>query len=202
VRFGLSRLIDREPDLTVVAEAKDGAEAAELGLQLEIDVAILDVAMPRKTGLQVTKELARERPAIRILILSMHDNEQYMLAAARAGAAGYMLKSDADEQIVAACRALLEDEAFLAPHTISGSLREELERARHQGEGRDDILTLRELEVLKLVAEGNTSKEIAQQLTITVKTVDRHRSNIMSKLDVTDRVQLARHAIRRGLIEP
>lgn len=202
MRFGLSRLIDREPDLTVVAEAKDGAEAAQLGLELEIDVAILDVAMPRKTGLQVTRELAHERPAIRILILSMHENEQYMLAAARAGAAGYMLKSDADEHIVAACRSLLEDEAFLAPQTISASLREELERARNEGEGRDDILTRRELEVLKLVAEGNTSKEIAQQLTITVKTVDRHRSNIMSKLDVTDRVQLARHAIRRGLIEP
>jgi DNA-binding NarL/FixJ family response regulator len=135
-------------------------------------------------------------------MLSMHDNDQYMLAAARAGASGYMLKSDADEQIVAACRALLTSDEFLAPPTAGSALRAQIDRARRAKGHSGDVLTRRELEVLKLVAEGHSSREIADELTITVKTVDRHRSNIMSKLDVTDRVQLARHAIRRGLIEP
>lgn len=202
VRFGLSRLIDREPDLVVVAEAEDGAEAVALALQSEIDLAIIDIGMPRKTGLQAAEEISRQRPNVRILILSMHDNEQYMLAAARAGAAGYMLKSDADEHIVAACRSLLSGGPFLAPPSTGSTLLDQLERSRDAGKGRTDVLTQRELEVLKLVAEGNSSKEIASQLTITIKTVDRHRSNIMSKLNVNDRVQLARHAIRRGLIEP
>jgi DNA-binding NarL/FixJ family response regulator len=202
VRFGLSRLIDREADLTVVAEAEDGTTALKLALELDVDVVIIDVAMPRKTGLQAAEEIARRRPDVRVLMLSMHDNDQYMLAAARAGASGYMLKSDADEQIVAACRALLTSDEFLAPPTAGSALRAQIDRARRAKDASGDVLTRRELEVLKLVAEGHSSREIADELTITVKTVDRHRSNIMSKLDVTDRVQLARHAIRRGLIEP
>jgi DNA-binding NarL/FixJ family response regulator len=202
VRFGLSRLIDREPDLTVVAEAEDGTKALKLALELDVDLVIIDVAMPRKTGLQTAEEISRRRPKVRVLVLSMHDNEQYILAAARAGAAGYLLKSDADEQIVGVCRALLTSNEFLAPPTAGAALRTQIERVRRAGDARSDILTRRELEVLKLVAEGHSSREIADELIITVKTVDRHRSNIMSKLDVTDRVQLARHAIRRGLIEP
>lgn len=202
VRYGLTRLIDREHDLSVVAEAKDGQEAANLAVSLEVDLAILDVAMPRKTGLQATEEISRRRPATRILVLSMHENDQYMLAAARAGAAGYMLKSDADEQIVAACRALLNGRVFLAPPSTSAALREQLQRVRAADDSRGDILTRRELEILKLVAEGHSSREIADALTISVKTVDRHRSNVMAKLEVTDRVHLARHALRRGLIEP
>lgn len=200
VRFGLKRLIDREPDLTVVAEAQDGAEAINAALELQVDLAIIDVAMPRKTGLQAAEELAKRAPEVRVLILSMHDNDQYILAAARAGASGYMLKSDADEQIVAACRSLLRGDLFICP-SATPALRTQIEHVRQGKAGPRDVLTRRELEVLKLVAEGHSSREIAEQLTISLKTVERHRSNIMAKLRVTDRVQLARHAIRRGLVD-
>lgn len=200
VRFGLKRLIDREPDLTVVAEAQDGAEAINAALELQVDLAIIDVAMPRKTGLQAAEELAKRAPEVRVLILSMHDNDQYILAAARAGASGYMLKSDADEQIVAACRSLLRGDLFICP-SATPALRTQIEHVRQGKAAPRDVLTRRELEVLKLVAEGHSSREIAEQLTISLKTVERHRSNIMAKLRVTDRVQLARHAIRRGLVD-
>jgi DNA-binding NarL/FixJ family response regulator len=200
VRFGLKRLIDREPDLLVVAEARDGAEAVHAALELHVDVAIIDVAMPRKNGLQAAEELSRRAPGIRVLLLSMHDNDQYVLAAARTGARGYLLKSDADEQIVAACRSLLRDDSFLCP-SATPALRAQIERAQRGQGAPKDVLTRRELEVLKLVAEGHSSREIAAQLTISLKTVERHRSNLLAKLGVTDRVQLARHAIRRGLVD-
>jgi DNA-binding NarL/FixJ family response regulator len=202
VRFGLTRLIDREPDLSVIADASDGAEAVDAVLELEVDLAVLDVAMPRKTGLQAAEELSARRPRTHVLILSMYDNEQYLLAAARAGASGYVLKSDADEEIVDACRRALYSSEFICPASTTPAVREEVARIRGGHVQRTDVLTRREIEILKLVAEGHSSREIADQLTISVKTVDRHRSNLMGKLNVSDRVHLARHAIRRGLIEP
>jgi DNA-binding NarL/FixJ family response regulator len=202
VRFGLTRLIDREPDLSVIADASDGAEAVDAVLELEVDLAVLDVAMPRKTGLQAAEELSARRPRTHVLILSMYDNEQYLLAAARAGASGYVLKSDADEEIVDACRRALYSNEFICPASTTPAVREEVARIRGGQVQRTDVLTRREIEILKLVAEGHSSREIADQLTISVKTVDRHRSNLMGKLNVSDRVHLARHAIRRGLIEP
>jgi DNA-binding NarL/FixJ family response regulator len=201
VRSGLRQVIDKQPDLQVVAEVGDGAEAVAKALELDVDLAILDVAMPRLTGLQAVEQLARRRPGIKVLILSMYDNEQYMFAAIRAGAAGYVLKSVADEEVVSACRAIIRGERFLYP-PAKGRARQQLERASRGEPTNDELLTPRELEVLKLVAEGYSSQQIAASLVISLKTVERHRSNMIDKLGARDRVDLTRYAIRRGLIEP
>jgi DNA-binding NarL/FixJ family response regulator len=202
VRSGLRRVLDRQPDLEVVAEAGDGAEAIDKALSERVDLAIMDVAMPRMGGLQAAEQLSRRSPGIRILMLSMYDNEQYFLAALRAGASGYVLKSVADEEVVAACRAVMRGDAFVYPASMQSSARSYLERVRRDNQVRPDLLTARELEVLKLVAEGNSSRQIAEVLVISIKTVERHRSNIIEKLGVRDRVALTRYAIRRGLVEP
>lgn len=202
VRHGLRIVLDAEPDLEVVAEAGDGADAVELALREEIDLAILDVSMPRKTGLQAAAELSQRRPGLRILMLSMHDNEQYFFEAIRAGAAGYVLKSVADRDLVEACRATLRGEPFIYPAAVAALIREYLERARRGEKVPADPLTPREVEVVKLIGEGHTSEEIASLLVISRKTVERHRANILEKLGMRDRVQLTRYAIRRGLVEP
>jgi len=202
VRHGLRLVLDATPDLRVVAEAGDGAEAVALGLDADVDLAVLDVSMPRMTGLQAAAELSRRRPELRVLMLSMHDNEQYFFEAIRAGAAGYVLKSVADRDLVEACRATLRGEPFIYPAAVAALVREYLERARRGEDVREDPLTPRELEVVKLIGEGHTSEQIAEVLVISRKTVERHRSNILEKLGMRDRVELTRYAIRRGLVEP
>ncbi|HEX6460387.1 MAG TPA: response regulator transcription factor [Thermoleophilaceae bacterium] len=197
VRSGLRRVLDAQPDLRVVAEASDGAEAVEKALAEDVDLAILDVSMPRMTGIQAATELSKRNPDIRVLMLSMYDSEQYLFQALRAGASGYVLKSGADEDIVDAARATMRGESFLYPSAINTLVRDYVER----GADEPDILTPRELEVLKLIAEAHTSKEIAEELVISVKTVERHRQNILDKLGLRDRVELTRYAIRRGLIQ-
>lgn len=202
VRRGVRLILDREPDLEVVAEAGDGAEAVERARQDDIDLAVLDVAMPRMTGLQAAREIRRRSPDMRVLILSMYDNEQYFFEALRVGAAGYVLKSVADRDLVEACRAALRDEPFLYPSTVRAVIKNYLRRARTEEGPPAEVLTPREEEVVKLIAEGYASKEIAELLVISIKTVDRHRSNILTKLGMRDRVELARYAIRAGLAEP
>jgi DNA-binding NarL/FixJ family response regulator len=202
VRRGLRQVLEKEPGLTVVAEAADGAEAVEKALAEEVDLAILDVAMPRLTGLQATEQLVRRRPQTRVLLLSMYDTEQYLFAAARAGAAGYLLKSVADEEVVDACRSVLNGAPFLYPSSLGARARERLERLARGADAADDLVTARESEVLKLVAEGYSSQQIATALLISIKTVERHRANIIEKLGIRDRVGLTRYPIRRGLVEP
>jgi len=202
VRRGLRLVLDAEPDLDVVAEASDGLEALELVRRVEIDLAVLDVSMPRSTGLQATRELLALRPGLRVLMLSMHDNEQYLFEALKAGASGYVLKTAADRDLVEACRAALRGEPFLYPSAIAALVRDFLVRAREGDVAPTDPLTPRELQVLKLVAEAHTSEQIAEALTISRKTVERHRENLMGKLGMRDRVELTRYAIRRGLVEP
>ncbi|MGW7691402.1 response regulator [Streptomyces asiaticus] len=202
VRRGVRLILDREPDLEVVAEAGDGAEAIEAARSQEIDLAVLDIAMPRLTGLQATRELVALKPGLRILMLTMHDNEQYLFQALKAGACGYVLKSVADRDLVAACRAAMRNEPFLYPGAVTALIRNYLDRVRHGEEDPDQLLTPREEEVLKLVAEGHSSKEIAEILFISVKTVHRHRANLLQKLGLHDRLELTRYAIRAGLIEP
>lgn len=199
VRHGLRLLLEGEPDLTVVAEAADGARAVELATAGDVDLVILDIAMPRLTGLQAARELARRRPGLPILMLSMYDNDEFLFEALRVGASGYVLKSGADRDIVAACRAALAGECFLYPSATTALVRDHVARA---GDHHSDVLTPRELEIVKLVAEGHNSRQIAALLSISVKTVDRHRANILDKLNLRDRVQLTRYAIRRGLVEP
>ena len=201
VRSGLRRLLDAKPDLEVVAEAADGHEAVEIALKEDIHLAILDVSMPRMTGIQAAAELHKRKPEIRVLMLSMHDSEQFLFEALKAGASGYVLKSGADTDIVDACRAAMRGESFLYPSAVTTLVRDYVER-RGRGEEQFDVLTPRELEVLKLIAEAHTSKEIAELLFISIKTVERHRQNILDKLGMRDRVELTRYAIRRGLIQP
>ncbi|GAA0596162.1 response regulator [Actinomadura welshii] len=201
VRRGLRLILDAEPDLTVVAEAADGAEALELIAGTEVDLAILDIAMPRMTGLQAAREISRRFPSVRTLILSMYDNEQYLFEALKAGASGYVLKSVADRDLLHACRAAMRGEPFLYPGALNVLIREYLSRDR-DGDGPDSLLTPREEEIIKLVAEGHSSKEIAELLTISVKTVDRHRANVLAKLGMRDRLELTKYAIRVGLVEP
>jgi DNA-binding NarL/FixJ family response regulator len=202
VRNGLRMVLDAEPDLEVVAEAGDGAEAVSAAIADDIDLAILDISMPRMTGLHAAHELSRHRPDVRVLILSMHENEQYLYEALRAGASGYVVKTVADRDLVEACRATMRGEPFLYPGAMTALIRDYLHRADHDHGVREDALTPRELEVVKLIAEGYSSRQIAHTLTISEKTVERHRANILEKLGMRDRVQLTRYAIRRGLVEP
>ncbi len=202
VRRGLRLVLDAEPDLKVVAETGDGAEAVRAALDPRVDLAIVDVTMPRMTGLQATREIHRRRPQVRILILSMHQNERYVYEALKAGASGYILKSAADRDLVAACRAAMRGERFLYPGAMTPLIHDLLHGIRNDLPVRADPLTDRETEVVKLIAESYSTKQIAEALVISEKTVDRHRANILEKLGMHDRVELTRYAIRTGLVEP
>ncbi len=204
VRHGLRLILDAEPDLTVVAEAGDGAEAVELATRGEvpIDLAILDIAMPRMTGIQAAREISRRAPDVRLLMLSMYDNEQYFFESLKAGASGYVLKSVADRDLLEACRAAMRGEPFVYPGAITALIRDYLQRHRQGEPVPDTLLTPREEEIVKLIAEGHSSKDIAGILVISVKTVERHRANVLAKLGLRDRLELTRHAIRAGLVEP
>lgn len=199
VRHGLRLLIDAEPDLTVVAEAGDGIEAVRAALATDIDLAILDVSMPRLTGIHAARQIVAARPGVRVLMLSMHDSTEYLFEALRAGAVGYVLKSGADRDLIRACRAAMRDEPVLYPSAIRTLIRDHLER---EPSSPGELLTSRETEIVKLIAEAHSSKEIAELLVISPKTVERHRANILEKLGMKDRVELTRYAIRRGLVEP
>jgi len=200
VRSGLKRVIDEQPDMRVVAEAADGAEAVKKSMSDEIDLAILDVSMPKTTGIQAADELHKRKPELKLLMLSMYDSEQFLFESLRAGASGYVLKSDADQDIVEAVRRTMRGQSFLYPSAVSTLVKDFVERGRPD-EQQFDVLTPRELQVLKLIAEAYTSKEIAAELVISLKTVERHRQNILDKLGMSDRVELTRYAIRRGLIQ-
>jgi DNA-binding NarL/FixJ family response regulator len=200
VRSGLKKVLDAKPDMEVVAEAEDGHEAVEKALKEDVHLVILDVSMPRKTGIQAAAELHKRKPELRVLMLSMHDSEQFLFEALKAGASGYVLKSGADTDIVDAVRAAMRGDSYLYPSAVTAIVRDYVERGG-RGEEQFDVLTPRELEVLKLIAEAHTSKEIANALFISIKTVERHRQNILDKLGMSDRVELTRYAIRRGLIQ-
>jgi DNA-binding NarL/FixJ family response regulator len=196
VRSGLRKLIESEDGLEVVAEAADGIEARDLALRELPDLAILDVKMPRMGGLDATRAIRAEAPGVAVLILSMHDEERYLFEALKAGASGYVLKRAADRELIEAIRTVERGEPFLTP---------EAQQALIKGLGRDEEeaepLTPREEEVVRLVAEANTNREIAGALGLAEKTVENHRANAMRKLGMRDRVELVRYAIRRGLIE-
>jgi DNA-binding NarL/FixJ family response regulator len=162
-----------------------------------VDLAILDINMPAKSGLDVARELGIQRPELRTVILSMYSNEQFLLEALRAGASAYVLKSQADEDIVSACRAAIRGDPFVYPLPLAHLAEQILQRGRDQSQ----VLTPRELEIVKLIADGLSSKEIAQRLVISFKTVETHRANILRKLGFSDRLELAKYAIRRGLTD-
>lgn len=202
VRRGVRLILEQQPDLRVVAEASDGAEAIALLRDTEVDLVVLDIAMPVMTGLQAAREINRRREPPKVLMLSMYDNEQYFFEALRLGASGYVLKSVVDEDLVEACRAAMRGEAFAYPGAMGALVRDYLDRLARGERLPPAVLTPREDEVLKLIAEGRSSKEIARLLSISLKTVESHRANILSRLGMSDRTQLTRYAIRAGLIEP
>ena len=198
VRGGLKLLLDRQPDLEVVAEASDGVEAVQAALRERPDVCVLDVSMPRMTGLQATVEIKTHAPDILVLLLSMYDDERYLFEALQAGASGYILKQEADTALVEAVRAVVRGEPFMTNAAEQSLLREWM---ADDSTGPVEPLTLREREVLKLIAEAYTNKAIGETLHLAEKTVESHRANLMRKLEMRDRVELVRYAIRRGLIE-
>ena len=198
VRSGVRMLLERQDDIEVVAEASDGAEARDVAIRERPDIAILDVKMPKLTGLQATREIRDQAPEVSVLILSMYDDDRYLFEALKAGASGYVLKAQADSDLLAAVRAIERGEPFLTPAAQRALIKDVL----GDGIGHTDELTPREQEVVKLVAEAHTNKEIAEILHLSEKTVENHRSNAMKKLGMRDRVELVRYAIRRGLIEP
>lgn len=202
VRDGVRRVLEARPDFTVVAEAADGVTAVERAVAEQVDLAVLDVAMPGISGLQAARELAARSPATRTLILSMHDDDEYLFEALAASASGYVLKTSVDRDLVEACRAALRGEPFLYPGAVRAIVREHLERARRGEPARVDPLTAREREIVALIAQARTNDEIADALGISAKTVGRHRANILDKLGMHDRVQLTRYAVRRRLVEP
>ena len=198
VRSGVRMLLDQQEGISVVAEAEDGVAAVEAALKHKPDVAVLDVSMPRMTGIQATHEIKQHLPDTAVVLLSMHDDQRYFYDALKAGAAGYVLKHSADTQLVDAIRAALRGEPFISPVAEEELLRNWLQEGDKEG----SELTPRELEVVKLIAEAHTNKQIAQILNLSEKTVESHRGNVLAKLGMRDRVELVRYAIRRGLIEP
>ena len=198
VRGAMAALLDMENDLQVVAEATDGAQAVERALAEDIHLAVLDISMPRLTGLQAAREITQRRPEVRVLMLSMHDNEQFLFEALKAGASGYVLKSGADTDIVDAVRAAMRGDSYLYPSAVTTLVRDYIERGG-RGEEQFDVLTPRELEVLKLIANGKDNAVIAGELHISPKTVKNHISNILMKLQISNRIQAAVYAVRSGL---
>ena len=199
VRSGLKMLIERQDGMRVVAEADDGVAAVEAALRERPDVAVLDVSMPRMTGVQAAREIKARCPDTSVVLLSMHDEERYLFDGLKAGASGYVLKRAADEDLIEAVRSVAAGRPFLSAITQSGPVKEWVD----QGEkGPRDPLTPRELDVVKLIAEAYTNKQIAEILKVSEKTVESHRANVLAKLGMRDRVELVRYAIRRGLIDP
>lgn len=199
VRSGLSMLIDRQADMAVTAEAEDGIDAVERALAERPDVAVLDVSMPRLTGLQAARQIRSHHEEIQVLMLSMHEDDGYFFDALEAGASGYVSKRGADSDLIKAIRTVADGRTFLNSRTQGALMRQWLEDGRT---GPRDELTPRELEVVKLIAEAHTNRQIADTLMLSEKTVESHRANLLAKLGMRDRVQLVRYAIRRGLIEP
>ncbi|MBP8253153.1 MAG: response regulator transcription factor [Herpetosiphon sp.] len=196
IRDGVRMVLEAQSDFRVIGTANDGVEAIDLVDALHPDVVVLDIAMPNLNGLAAARDIRSHSPQTKIVFLSMHENEEYLKEALRSGAEGYVLKRAAATDLVTAIRAVQRGEKYLDPNLRRSN------RLGEQHRGRIADLTERELEVLKLVAEGMTNRQIAAQLVISVKTVQSHRTNIMEKLDLHDRTDLVKYAIRRGMIEP
>ena len=198
VRSGIRLLLERQADIEVVAEAADGVEAVEQALTCRPDLCILDVGMPRMTGLQAAREILAHLDGVRVLMLSMHDDEHYLFEALKAGASGYVLKREADQDLVGAIRAVGRGDAFLTNAAERSIIRQWMADG---AQGPVIPLTPREEEVVKLIAEAHTNAQIAAILHLSEKTVESHRANVLRKLGMRDRVELVRYAIRRGLVE-
>ncbi|MDR7456308.1 MAG: response regulator transcription factor [Armatimonadota bacterium] len=202
VREGIRRLLAAEPDIVVVGEAADGHAAVELTETLRPDVVCMDISMPGLSGLEATRQIKARLPEVGIVVLTMHEDEAYFYELVKAGASGYVLKRASARDLVDAVRAVAGGHTFLHP-LIAQRLVSEHERTggRDDDRRRYDGLTERERQVVRLIANGKTNREIAEALHISVKTVETHRTHIMEKLDLHDRAHLVRYAVRKGLID-
>ena len=201
LRSGLKALLNMEPDMEVVGEAADGREAVELAVRLRPDVIVMDISMPEMDGLRAAQEIHNLNLPSRIVILTVHADEDYLFQTLKLGASGYVLKSSADVELIDAIRTAYRGDVFLYPSAVKKLLSEYL-RGGGQGRSDQDSLTTREREVLKATAEGYTNNEIAEQLVISPKTVDTYRQRIMEKLNLHHRSELVRYALKKGLLVP
>jgi DNA-binding NarL/FixJ family response regulator len=198
-RQGVKRILKDADNIEVVGEASDGIELLEVSREKSPDLVILDISMPNLRGLEATREIKMLSPNTKVLILTMHRDKEYVYGAISAGAEGYLLKEDADTELFIAVEKLRQGERYVSP-ILSGELTHELIHIRFEGQTNAsyESLTLREKEVLKLIAEGKSHKDIADLLFISVRTVDHHRANIMKKLNIKDTANLTKYAIREG----
>lgn len=201
MRQGIKALLEDEPDIVVVGEADDGRETVRLAHQLRPNVVLMDIAMPSLNGLEATRQIKHEHPEINVLVLTMYDHEEYLRQLLEVGASGYILKRAAASELVAAIRAVNAGEAVLSPSITRMLLNDYLRRETPSVEVEGNSLTPREREVLQLIAEGKTSREIAELLSLSIKTVQSHRGSIMQKLDLHDRGDLIKYAIQKKIIE-
>jgi len=201
LREGVRTLLNTQEDMEVVGEAEDGEQAVNLVKKIRPDIVLMDIGLPGINGIEATKRIKRENPEVKVLVLSMHDNEEYIAPVFQAGASGYVLKRLASKELVSALRAVHQGHSILHPALTDTVFKND---STHENLSalKEDGLTAREIEVLRLIAKGLTNQQIADELIISIKTVQAHRSNIMEKLDLHDRVELTRYAIRRGLIQP
>jgi len=202
VRRGLQAVIEASPDFCVIGQASNGLEAADMAERLQPDVLVVDVVMPLLNGLEVARRVVRQSPHTRVIILSMYDDEAYVLEALRAGAKGYVLKGSKSEDIVEAIREVVAGRYYLSAPLSERAIQAYVEKAKSVALDSYDMLTDREREVLQMMAEGQASKEIASRLSISPRTVDVHRSNVMRKLDMHSHTDVILFAMRRGLLVP
>ena len=201
VRSGIRLLLDAEADLKVVGEAKDGLEAVALAEQLQPDVVVMDISMPKLNGIAATRRIHNLFPTIGVIALTMHDNDAYFYEILRAGGSGYILKDAGAGELVNGIRAAAAGDAYLSTSVAGHVLSDYMQRtAKDETRDRFDRLTKREREVFALAADGQTNRQIAEQLAVAVKTVDSHRTHLMKKLDLHDRTELVKYAICKGLI--
>lgn len=200
VRRGLRAVLEAEKGFTLIAEAGDGLEAVRMVENLEPDILIADMMMPGLTGLEVTRQVKHRVPNTKVIILSMHATESYVLEALRNGANGYVLKDSAAEELIRAIQEVLEGRRFLSSQLSERAISSYIEKAESSAVDSYDSLTTREREVLKLAAEGSTNNEIAERLFISPRTAETHRANLMKKLNLSNHTELIRYAIRRGVL--